>query len=65
MKHAESELWLLFKTIDQDHNNKLSKSELRDAFRRAGIELHQSKLDAFFARVDANKDGVISFQEWR
>ncbi|KAI9728173.1 MAG: hypothetical protein M1828_004634 [Chrysothrix sp. TS-e1954] len=65
VRHAESELWLLFKTIDEDHNNRLSKSELRDAFRRTGIDLPQSKLDAFFARIDANNDGVISFEEWR
>lgn len=65
MTHAESQLWLLFKTIDRDHNERLSKAELRDAYREAGISLPQEKLDDFFHKIDRNHDGVISFDEWR
>lgn len=65
VKKTEKELWRLFKTIDQDKNNRLSKTELYDAFSRAGIAVPHSKLDDFFSQVDANHDGVISFEEWR
>lgn len=65
MRRAEKELWRLFKTIDEDKNNGLSKIELYHAFSRAGITAPHSKLDDFFSQVDANNDGVISFDEWR
>lgn len=59
------ELLKLFKTIDIDHNGKLSREELQLAFSRAGLAVPSSKLDVFFAEVDANRDGSISFEEWR
>jgi solute carrier family 25 phosphate transporter 23/24/25/41 len=43
----------------------IDKNELRAAFSRSGITLSSAKLDAFFEDVDANKDGVISYPEWR
>jgi solute carrier family 25 phosphate transporter 23/24/25/41 len=43
----------------------IDKTELRAAFSRSGITLSSAKLDAFFEDVDANKDGVISYPEWR
>ena len=55
----------LFKSIDRDHNGQLDKKELRDAFVRAGLIIPATKLDQFFAEVDTNHDGVISFDEWR
>lgn len=63
--HAEKELLSLFKNIDQDHNGKLSKPELRQAFAGAGVTISQPKLDEFFRNVDLNHDGFISFEEWR
>ena len=65
MKHAESELKSLFQNIDRDHNGKLDKEELREAFHSAGIPITSARLDEFFASVDANHDGVISLEEWR
>ena len=62
---TEKELRLLFNSIDRDHNGKLDKSELEAAFSRAGLAVPRSKLDEFFAEVDSNHDGVISFDEWR
>lgn len=59
------ELLRLFKTIDIDHNGKLSREELQLAFSRAGLAVPSSKLDVFFSEVDANRDGSISFEEWR
>ena len=65
MEQTEKELLQLFKSIDRNHNGQLDKTELRDAFVRAGLVIPSSKLDQFFAEVDTNHDGVISFDEWR
>ncbi|KAG8527530.1 uncharacterized protein KY384_007682 [Bacidia gigantensis] len=65
VQHTEKELWQLFQKIDRDHNGQLDKTELRSAFVAAGIYLPPSKLDQFFAEVDSNHDGVITWDEWR
>ena len=65
MKNTEKELLTLFKSIDYNDDGKLSKDELQAAFRRAGLAVPNSKLDTFFEEVDTNRDGVISFEEWR
>ncbi|KAF2460951.1 calcium dependent mitochondrial carrier protein [Lineolata rhizophorae] len=65
VKETERELWSLFRSIDHNGDGKLSKSELREGFRRAGLAVPNSKLDHFFAEVDTNRDGVISYEEWR
>lgn len=65
MEQTEKQLWQLFNSIDRDHNGQLDKGELRSAFVTAGIMLPASKLDQFFSEVDANRDGVITFDEWR
>ncbi|EFE33964.1 uncharacterized protein ARB_07428 [Trichophyton benhamiae CBS 112371] len=62
---AENQLWRLFQAIDHDKNGHLDKQELKDAFSNAGLTVPSSKLDQFFADVDTNRDGVISFDEWR
>lgn len=62
---TEKELLVLFKSIDFNHDNHISRDELQVAFRRAGVVVPNSKLDEFFHRVDANGDGTISFDEWR
>lgn len=65
VKHTERELLFLFRSIDHNQDGKLSKDELQAAFMRAGLAVPSSKLDRFFAEVDTNHDGVISFDEWR
>jgi len=65
IRHAEKQLWDLFKSIDRDENNQLSKEELRAAFQRSNIPIPSARLDDFFARVDSKGDGAISFDEWR
>ena len=65
MEQTEEHLWRLFKSIDRDHNGQLDKAELMAAFENAAIRLPKAKLDQFFAEVDTNHDGVISFDEWR
>lgn len=65
VEQTEKELLKLFKSIDRDQNGQLDKSELKLAFTRAGLAVPNTKLDQFFAEVDTNNDGVISFDEWR
>ncbi|KAF2085154.1 calcium dependent mitochondrial carrier protein-like protein [Saccharata proteae CBS 121410] len=65
VKQTERELWGLFRNIDRNNDGKLEKCELQAAFARAGLAVPNSKLEQFFSEVDANNDGVITFDEWR
>jgi solute carrier family 25 phosphate transporter 23/24/25/41 len=56
VEHTENELLYLFQSIDRDHNGKLDKGELKEAFRKAGLAVPNSKLNQFFAEVDENHD---------
>lgn len=55
----------MFQSIDRNQNGELDKGELKAAFARAGVSVSNSKLDQFFEEVDTNRDGVITFEEWR
>ncbi|KAI9836398.1 MAG: hypothetical protein M1819_001428 [Sarea resinae] len=65
VSETEKELQLLFDSIDHDHNGKLDKGELEVAFHRAGLSVPRTKLDRFFEEIDTDRDGEISFEEWR
>lgn len=56
VEHTENELFALFESIDRDRNGKLDKGELKEAFRKAGLVVPNSKLNQFFAEVDENRD---------
>lgn len=55
----------MFQAIDHNKNGEIDKAELRSAFAQSGVTVSNSKLDEFFADVDKNNDGVISYAEWR
>lgn len=55
----------MFQAIDRNHNGEIDKTELRSAFAQSGVTVSSAKLDHFFAEVDKNNDGVISYAEWR
>ncbi|KAE8150586.1 mitochondrial carrier domain-containing protein [Aspergillus avenaceus] len=63
--HTERGLSRLFQSIDHNHNGEIDKTELKTAFVSADVTVSSAKLDAFFAEVDTNNDGVISYSEWR
>ncbi|KAL2829297.1 mitochondrial carrier domain-containing protein [Aspergillus cavernicola] len=65
VNRTELELWQLFKSIDRNQNGELDKIELKTAFAKSGVTVSNAKLDEFFADVDTNKDGVITYPEWR
>ncbi|KAI0518518.1 mitochondrial carrier domain-containing protein [Xylaria bambusicola] len=62
---AERQLFHLFRSIDRDKNGKLDKEELQAAFHKAGLAVPKRRLDAFFAEIDHNHDGFITYEEWR
>lgn len=62
---TEKELWTLFQSIDRDRSGNLDKSELSQAFERAGVAVSNARLDRFFGYIDKNHDGTIDFPEWR
>lgn len=62
---TERSLWTLFQSIDRDHNGKLDKSELSQAFERSGVAVSNARLDRFFGYIDKDHDGKIDFPEWR
>lgn len=64
-EETEKELWTLFQNIDRDHNGNLDKSELSQAFEKAGVAVSNARLDRFFGYIDKNHDGKIEYDEWR
>lgn len=62
---AERQLLMLFRSIDKDKDGRLDKEELRTAFQRAGLSVPMRRLSGFFDEIDMNRDGYISFDEWR
>ncbi|TDZ32751.1 Calcium-binding mitochondrial carrier SAL1 [Colletotrichum spinosum] len=65
VEQTENQLMILFQSIDKDNNGRLDKSEVQEAFRRAGLVVPMRKISAFFGDIDMNNDGFISFEEWR
>jgi Ca2+-binding protein (EF-Hand superfamily) len=55
----------MFQSIDRNHNGEIDKAELRTAFSQSGVTVSNARLDEFFAEVDKNNDGVITYAEWR
>ncbi|KAJ5141875.1 hypothetical protein N7526_002870 [Penicillium atrosanguineum] len=65
INQTESGLWQMFQSIDRNHNGEIDKAELRSAFSQSGVTVSNARLDEFFAEVDKNSDGVITYTEWR
>ncbi|KAK3387275.1 mitochondrial carrier domain-containing protein [Podospora didyma] len=63
--NAERQLLQLFKSIDRDRDGRLNKEELQAAFKRAGLSVPMRRMSGFFDEIDMNRDGYISFDEWR
>lgn len=63
--HTENELQRLFSRIDSDHQGRISKESLTTAFRSARMEVSPDQINRFFTDMDRNRNGVITFDEWR
>ncbi|SCV73638.1 BQ2448_6068 [Microbotryum intermedium] len=64
-EEKEKELWKVFVEFDSDQDMKLRVPEVRQACKRAGLEIKDGILDDFMKTVDKDGDGAISFAEWR
>lgn len=62
---AERELLELFRSIDRDKDGRVNKAELQTAFQHAGMTVPSRRLSGFFNEIDLNRDGFITFDEWR
>ena len=62
---AELQLLLLFRSIDGDHDGRLNREELQNAFKTSGLVVPRRRMAGFFDEIDMNHDGFISFDEWR
>ncbi|KAI6350666.1 hypothetical protein MCOR25_010493 [Pyricularia grisea] len=62
---AERQLFALFRSIDRDNNGRLDKEELQAAFKKCGLTVSSKRLTGFFNEIDMNRDGYITFEEWR
>lgn len=61
VEKTETELFVLFESIDKDRDGRLDKEELQAAFKRAGLSVSRPKLDQFFTEVDMNNDVGIQW----
>ena len=57
----EEEFRNLFKLMDQDGNERLSKEEIKECFKNFRQEFNDYELDDLFESVDQDKDGEIDF----
>ncbi|XP_024376863.1 calcium-dependent mitochondrial ATP-magnesium/phosphate carrier protein 3 isoform X2 [Physcomitrium patens] len=65
MNDKEVELFKLFQAIDVSHDGALQPEELQLALRNSGVQLEDHELDAFVQYIDRDKNGKITFNEWR
>lgn len=65
MDAKELELYQMFREIDVKHNGVLQLEELGEALLRAGIDVSDDELQCFVDHIDKDRNGVISFAEWR
>ncbi|XP_019415329.1 PREDICTED: calcium-binding mitochondrial carrier protein SCaMC-2-like isoform X2 [Lupinus angustifolius] len=65
MDDKELELYQIFQSIDVEQNGSIHSEELSDALGRAGIEMCEGELVRFVEHVDKDRNGVITFEEWR
>ena len=59
----EKELRQIFSIIDKDKSGTLEKAEIAEFFNLGGPE-HEAELSALVDEADANKDGIISLDEF-
>eukprot|EP01090_Pellita_catalonica_P020752 TRINITY_DN7565_c0_g1_i1.p1 TRINITY_DN7565_c0_g1~~TRINITY_DN7565_c0_g1_i1.p1 ORF type:complete len:167 (+),score=32.19 TRINITY_DN7565_c0_g1_i1:35-502(+) len=64
---AEKELYIkaLFRAIDTNNDGKLSKREVRSAFRHLMGKVRVKELDEAFNELDVDSDGEVTLDEFR
>ena len=55
----------IFQEFDEDGNGYVTTLEFRNAIRRLGLGLTSREIDQLMAKIDANNDGKIDYQEFQ
>ncbi len=58
------QLMVVFCTLDKDKSGNINVHELKDAFNQLGYKVTKREVNALLSQVDANKDGVVDFDEF-
>jgi calcium-dependent protein kinase len=54
-----------FQAIDKNNNGKLSRDEIKDAYRLIkGIDFNEQEIDDLITNIDADGSGEIDYNEW-
>jgi calmodulin len=62
---AESEIAQAFKKFDLDNDGYISSNELKRIMAQLGQHIKDEDINAMMHEADKNKDGVVSFEEFR
>ena len=63
-KDEEKKLRAVFRYIDKDDKNVLSKEDLEKCFKEININLNGEELDNILKLIDSNQNGIIEYQEF-
>jgi hypothetical protein len=64
-RDPEKELKDAFSVFDSDGSGSIDRKELKRLMKKLGQALTEAELDAMMDEVDTDKDGVISFEEFK
>ena len=53
----------LWKTMDTDNSNSLTKEELKAGFNKGGASLSNAAIDKMFQYIDKDGSGSITFED--
>ena len=62
---AEAAAAATFAAVDADKSGKLDLEELLNALAATGDDADRAEVEALFKRLDVNRDGAITMEEWR
>lgn len=58
-------LWALFKYFDTDSSGYITQANLKEAFAKSGKELTNEELKLIMEKHDLEKNGILSFEEFK
>lgn len=65
MQLDEQWIWLAFKQFDVDNSGTITADNLQDAFSRLGRNYDKAAIREIIREVDIEKNGIISFDEFK